>query len=161
MTYGNSGIELASTHGLEGPLGSNQFLPQGYFDAGFPDDIPGSFDDAEIVFRGLATSTGRITASNVAAGQAGLLYAPGDTFTVNTGDGLAAGVVDTAGGGGNVLTYHLTAQGTTYPVSAGVATTTTSGAGSGLKLDITAIQSVADGDGPIWITIPYIVVDLH
>ncbi len=147
-------------------IGTDYFWPNGEWDS--IDDTLGvvaKFENKAWILtadpESESPSTGRITASNVTAGQAGLLYAPGDTFTINTGDGLAAGVVDTVGGGGNVLTYHLTAQGTTYPVSAGVATTTTSGVGSGLQLDITAIQSVADGDGSIWLTIPYIVVDLH
>lgn len=141
---------------LNSALGTDNSSTQ-YFGVEFASGVKSSFDNKGLQFIGDPSSTGRITASNVTAGNAGMLYAPGDTFTVNTGDVDAAGVVDTVGVGGDVLTFHLSAQGTLYSVAGGNATTATSGAGTGLQIDITAIQSVADGDGTLTLTIPYIV----
>lgn len=72
--------------------------------------------------------------------SAGTGYAANDTFTVNGGGTLAAGVVDTVGAAGDVLTYHLTSGGDTYAAVANVDTTATSGTGTGFQIDITAVD---------------------
>lgn len=82
-----------------------------------------------------ATQISNIVSSVLNAGGTG--YAPGDTFTVNVGSGNA-GVVDTVDGGGAVLTYHLTADGTEATTTTGAASTATSGIGTGLTLNIVA-----------------------
>lgn len=141
----------------DGLINSDQFAPLA-FTASEPGGATTLFSNKALVILAVPGSQGRITASVLADG--GALYAPGDTFTVDTGIGNAAGVVDTVDGGGAVLTYHLTAQGTAYTVSSANATTATTGIGTGLTIDITGIQTVSGGDGSVTITLPYIVIDL-
>lgn len=63
-------------------------------------------------------------------------YAVGDTFNINgTGTG-GTGKVTTVGVGGAVTTIIVTNGGTGYNVATGVGTTATSGAGTGLRVDI-------------------------
>ncbi len=107
------------------------------------------------LFGGGDDSSGAILANVLNAG--GLGYAPADTFTISGGLVLATGVVDTVGGGGAVLTYHLTAHGAGYVPAAGVATTATSGGGAGLTININTVTP-ANGTARIWIL--YLVLDL-
>lgn len=104
---------------------------------------------------------GAIVTSAVAAGGAG--YAPGDTGTITDISSDAAYVVDTVGGGGSVLTYHLTNPGTLPGYSTEdnpLPTTPTSGAGDGnFTVNITAITTPIDGD--LYITVLYQILDLH
>jgi hypothetical protein len=71
---------------------------------------------------------------------AGTGYAAGDQGTVNGGGTgtLAFYVVDTVDGGGGVLTYHLIDPGQGYATGTGIATTATTGAGTGFTIDITS-----------------------
>jgi hypothetical protein len=106
---------------------------------------------------------GNIAASVLNMG--GTLSAMGDTFSVDGGNGDATGVVDTVGGGGAVLTYHLDNQGTGYASTVGNTTTPTSGLGMGLTIDTTAAAgsgltvstTVTQGDGTLLVTIWYTV----
>jgi len=81
-------------------------------------------------------TVGSILTSSINGGGAD--FAVNDTFTVDGGDGLAAGVVDSVDGGGAILTYHLTATGSGYSVGA-TTLTATSGIGTGAGLDILTI----------------------
>lgn len=75
------------------------------------------------------------------AGAAGTGYAVGDTVTPTQGGSSNAKlVVLTVGGGGNVLTLGTTVgnQGTGYALATALPTTT-SGAGTGLEVDITVL----------------------
>ncbi len=96
---------------------------------------------------------GRIATSSLNA--AGLGYAPGDTFGVDFGNTDATGVIDTVGVGGAVLTYHIVDKGSNYFKHVGRSTTATTGIGTGFKITISAVQTVAGGDGTIILSIPY------
>lgn len=99
---------------------------------------------------------GPIVTSTLAAGGAG--YAPGDVGTIDF-DGIAAYVVDTVGALGTVLTYHLTNVGVGYDtISNPLDTTATTGVGTGLTLNVTAIPP-ADGD--LYVTTLYRVFAFH
>lgn len=88
-------------------------------------------------------STGSVLTSDLSSGGAD--YALGDTFTIDGGDGTAAGEVDTVDGGGAVLTYHLTSGGDGYAVGSGYSTTATTGIGTGFTLDILTLTVTATG----------------
>lgn len=89
---------------------------------------------------------GPIAASNVDVAGAGSGYAPGDTGTIQGGATDAAYVVDTVDGGGGVLTYHLTDDGTGWGVGDGYLTTVTTGGGDGaLTIDVTEITPTGTG----------------
>lgn len=66
----------------------------------------------------------------------GLGYVVGDQFTVNGGGVLAVGQVLAVDGFGGVTNYALLNLGQGYSVAAGVATTATSGVGTGFKINI-------------------------
>lgn len=108
------------------------------------------------------THVGNITSSTLNAG--GLGYAPGDAFSILNDAVNATGAVDTVGAAGVVLTYHLVLQGAGFTSASGVATTTT-GAGTGLTLDITAGEgsgltvdlTVQPGDGTLTVTTWYVI----
>jgi hypothetical protein len=90
--------------------------------------------------------SGPIASSVLDSGGTG--YAIGDSFTVNGGVGtpLATGLVDAVSGGigtGPVTRYHLIENGVSYNVGVGQATTATSGSGTGLTINISAITSDA------------------
>lgn len=70
-------------------------------------------------------------------------YVVADTFTVNGGDTLATGQVVTVDGSGAVLTYLITDPGTDYEVGTNVATTHTSGSGTGFTINISTVSSTA------------------
>ena len=75
-------------------------------------------------------------------------YSVGSTFTVNnpiTGAVLATGVVTALDAPSRVLTYTLTGNGSLYQTGTGIATTTTSGGGAGLTIDILSITPGASG----------------
>lgn len=76
-----------------------------------------------------------------ALNMAGTGYNVGDTFSVNTGDGNAVGVVDStaSGPGTGVATYHLTNNGTAYVPNINTATTTLTGGGAGFTIDISTV----------------------
>ena len=84
-------------------------------------------------------SYGVILTTSLGVGGAG--YAPGDTGTVNTGNGQATYVVNTVAAGA-VVTYTITFGGQKYAVAAGVATTdggTQPGVGAGFTINILTI----------------------
>lgn len=88
---------------------------------------------------------------------AGLLYAPGDTGTIDpSNNGSATYTINTVGGGGAVATYTITTPGSGYVVANAVATDT-SGTGSGFKVNITAINK---GNGSLITTVFYGIVQL-
>jgi|GEM_PF-3083857 len=78
-----------------------------------------------------------IGASTLAAGGTG--YIVGDTGTVNTGSVLATYTVNTVSGGA-VTSYTINTIGSGYSIANGVATTKTSGSGSGFTINITTLQ---------------------
>jgi len=95
--------------------------------------------------------TGPIVTSSVASGGTG--YAIGNTGNLNFGG--AQYVVDSVNGSGAVLTYHLTNTGlpTGYNTTNNpVATTATSGSGTGFTLNV---LSIPPADGEIDLTIFY------
>lgn len=102
--------------------------------------------------------TGPILTDSLSNGGAD--FAPGDTFTVNNslGGTLAAGEVDTVDGGGAILTYHRTSNGTLYPVGQPSLTATT-GIGTGAEINIDTITPLTDGVGRV--TVLYYVFDLR
>jgi hypothetical protein len=90
--------------------------------------------------------TGSILTTAVNAPGTG--YAPGDTGTVvNPLAGTTAlYAIDTVDGGGGVLTFHLTNNGTQYSVATGVGTTVTAGGGDGaFAIDVNTITPLSDG----------------
>lgn len=120
-------------------------------------DVSAIFNNQPLYFTSQG-GTGRITASTLNTG--GLGYAPGDTFTVDGDAGDATGIVNTVGALGVVTDYSVTDGGHSYPIGGGVTTTATTGIGTGLTINITAIQSVANGNGDLILTLAYIVIDL-
>lgn len=102
---------------------------------------------------------GTIVTSNVHAGGAGLLYAPGDTGGINSAGVVPANyTIDTVGAGGAVLTYHLTNGGSGSPISSNVGTFTSTGSGDGnFAIDITAITP---GNGSASVTLFYTIQTL-
>lgn len=100
---------------------------------------------------------GAIATSNITAGHAGLLYAPGDTFTDNV-IGASIAVVDTVSVGGVVTSYHFTNPGYALSVGNGQSTSVLTGSGDGnLQIDITAITP---GDGTGSVTVIYTTITL-
>lgn len=91
--------------------------------------------------------------------DAGVLYAVNDTITLVNDYAAtpAVLVVDSVGGGGEVLTYHLTDNGTGYIVSA-YSQDLTSGIGSGFILTVDTITPLSDGTARL--TVLYYVMDL-
>jgi hypothetical protein len=86
------------------------------------------------------TARKKIATSSLAVGGTG--YAIGNTFTVNTGTTLATGTV-TGVSSGIVTTYTLNTFGAGYVVASAVATTATSGSGTGLTINV---LTVAEND---------------
>lgn len=103
------------------------------------------------------TATGGILTASVNAGGTG--YAAGDLGTIHTGTGDAVYQVDTVSAGA-VATFHLNWGGNgVYAVANAVATSTTTGAGSGFKVNILTIQSTnltSFGTGTITYTFPQV-----
>lgn len=122
-----------------------------------------SINQTNAVQRAITVSEGTYDAGTVGSINASVINAPGlgyaanDTFTVDTGDGLAAGIVDTVGALGIVTSYHLTSNGQNYVVGVGVATTATSGVGIGFTLDI---QSITPGNGTMRVIVVYVVNEI-
>jgi len=119
-----------------------------------PTCIPGKFISCSggtgtgcyLNITGIAGSLYGIAASNVHVGAAGTGYNIGDTGTVQTGTISATYVVDTVSAGA-VATYHFTSVGAGYIIANAVATSSTSGAGSGFQIDITGLGGgYAPGD---------------
>ena len=72
---------------------------------------------------------------------AGTGYAVNDTFTVNGGTGLATGYVTSIGGGGAATGINIILLGSGYSVGTNIATTATSGSGSGMTVNISAVYA--------------------
>jgi len=130
-------------------FGSPRCAPGGALDDGTTIDslmqsaVVASTDGSRVltVEAATAASGGDLTAAVLNAGGSG--YAPGDTGTIQLGNGDAAYEIDTVDGGGAVLTFHITAAGSGYTTGTNVGTTTTSGAGDGLfTVDTTAAAIV-------------------
>jgi len=107
---------------------------------------------------------GPITSSSLGAGGSG--YAPGDTGTVSgAGSADATYTVNTVNGGGAVLTYTLTSQGTNYSAQSGVSTTVSTGGGNGaFTVNVLSdagsgatfnILTVTEGNGSLDVVIAY------
>lgn len=77
-------------------------------------------------------------------GTPGSGYAVGDTFSINGGTG-GTGIVTGIGPAGIVITFNVVNGGTGYSIASGVATTTLTGAGSGLIVNITSLLTPATG----------------
>lgn len=97
--------------------------------------IEGSNDGANFNQVGVPV-TFLFASGSAAAG--GIGYAPGDTGTISGGDGTATYMVLDIGAGGTVLTVSASG-GTGYSTSKFNATMATSGAGTGLRLNIIAV----------------------
>jgi hypothetical protein len=80
-----------------------------------------------------------IASSSLNTGGTG--WTVGNTFTVNTGNGDATGIVNTVSGSA-VATYTITNTGSGYVTGTGVATTHTSGTGTGLTIDISGTAAI-------------------
>ncbi len=91
-----------------------------------------------LTFASPAAASGGVVATSV-VNAPGSGYAPGDTGAFAAGNGDALYVIDTVDGGGGVLTFHRSADGTLYPTASGVATSVSTGTGDGaFTVDITA-----------------------
>lgn len=103
-------------------------------------------------------TNGGVATSAITAGNAGVGYAIGDTGFMDGGNSDCTYIVNTVGGGGNVLTYTITAPGTNYAVST-ANTTETGGAqpgvGTGLELDI---LTITQGNGSARVVFYYSVI---
>lgn len=86
-------------------------------------------------------------------------YAVNDTGTINGGDSNAAYVVDAVDGGGAVTDYHLTANGADYAPSDHVATTATSGVGTGFQINIETVTPV--GEGQSYLSLTFSIINVH
>ncbi len=117
---------------------------------------PGTLKNLPLMLQGGNDQQGgQIAITTLNAG--GLLYAANDTGTIDPNNNASATYkVLTVGGGGNVLTYQITAPGNGYAV-ANALDTDTSGAGSGFKVNITSINK---GDGSLIVTPFYGIVRL-
>lgn|GEM_PF-6374732 len=106
---------------------------------------------------GVATATaappvGAIAVTSLNAGGAG--YAPGDLVWIWTGDHNAHVAIDTVGGGGAVLTYHLVSgDGTGYAVAIGDPTQTDTGVGVGFTINILAVDTYPASAAAVTISI--------
>jgi hypothetical protein len=117
--------------------------------------LPGS-DNKAVQLTGADFHGGPIVTSTRGAGGAG--YAANDTGTLQDGNFDATYKVLTVDGGGAVLTYSLTAAGSSYVVANGVTTATGGaqpGAGVGFTINITAVQN---GDGTLKVTTFYSII---
>lgn len=84
--------------------------------------------------------TDGVNTVSITGGNAGSGYAPTDFVQLSgAGDSNALFTIDTVGGGGTVLTGHISSIGSGYSVASGVTTTAQSGIGTGLELDILTI----------------------
>jgi hypothetical protein len=102
-------------------------------------------------------NTGPILTASVTSGNAGTGYAPGDQFTINTGDNNNTCTVDTVDGGGGVLTFTINTSGQGNQPSTGNATTVNSGGGDGtLEVDI---LTVGQPNGTATLTLLYYLVN--
>lgn len=101
--------------------------------------------------------TGPILTAQVTSGNAGTGYAPGDQFTVNTGDESNTCTVDTVNGGGGVLTFTINSGGQGNQPSTGNSTSVESGSGDGtLEVDI---LTVGQPNGTATLTLLYYLVN--
>lgn len=118
-----------------------------------------ALDNQPLVACGLVSdfvSGGAVATSNLHAGGGGTGYAPGDTGGFN--DCTALYTIDTVGGGGDVLTYHLTNTGYECPIISNEGTFTNDGTGDGnFTVDIATVNP---GNGSGTITILYTIATL-
>lgn len=109
----------------------------------------GKFVQQYYVYSGPCILTGAIRAIAITSGHTGTGYVTGDTGTVNGGSPLATYRVVASGGAvtGIVLTQppFSAPYGSGYTVVNGVATTATSGVGTGLEVNVTGIYSGTAG----------------
>lgn len=118
---------------------------------------PSTFENQALYFTAADDfAAGAVLTSSLAAGGTG--YSIGDTGTINSGDFNAAYTIDTVGGSGNVLTYHLTNGGAQNVPTSAVATTVVTGGGDGAFT--VNILTTAIGDGAASLIISYIVITL-
>ena len=94
---------------------------------------------------------GPIHTATVHGGDGGSGYVTGNTFTINGGSVLATGTVTASGG--VVSSVTLTSYGQGYAPGMGVATTATSGVGTGLILDTVLSYTGAIGSSGSPVTI--------
>jgi hypothetical protein len=157
----NAGVRLEYDN--LGPFGSTLVLPNDFFETVGGNNI-GVFTlpFGEVSVASLGSTNLPLTlVANVACGPilsasldvGGSGYAPGDTGTITSGGADATYVVDTVDGGGAVLTFHLSGNGSHYEVSTGNATSVDTGGGDGgFTIDI---GSVTLGNGTARATICY------
>ncbi len=125
------------------------------------------------LFRGsqvIAPASGDAGIRAAVVNDGGLGYAPGDTVSVDAYTGSVL-TVATVGALGVVTGLTLTTLGSSGAAGSAQATTALTGGGTGLlvdttvlgsgaTIDITAVQPLANGDGAVVITIPYIEVSV-
>lgn len=100
---------------------------------------------------------GSIASASVST--SGLLYAPGDTGEVTSGQGDATYTVLTIGGGGEVLTFSIDTPGIGYVLGAGQATLVSTGAGDGaFTISVDSLSN--ESAGTLVIDMLYRVIDL-
>jgi len=85
---------------------------------------------------------GDIVSASITAGHAGTKYAVGNTGTIAGGAAPLATYKVTAVTGGAVTAFTITYSGSGYTVQNGVATTATSGTGTGFEVNITSVQTL-------------------
>lgn len=105
-------------------------------------------------------SAAGVITSGVVEPYGGFAYAPGDTTFPDSGGGHPVITIDTVDANGSILTMTITSKGVDQTLGV-KPQDSTSGVGVDVLINFTAIQSVADGDGTLTLTVPYIVVTLQ
>lgn len=86
---------------------------------------------------------GELTTANITIAAAGTKYKAGDTGTITGGTGTLATYTVSTVTGGAVQTLTISYPGTGYVSGTNIGTTATSGGGTGLKLNITAVSAAS------------------
>lgn len=130
------GIETANNSGFAFGVNSDQWQggriggPVGLFDFG-----TNKFTWKQLDFEGNASSTGKILYAQVSDFNLGSGYNVGDTFRPTGGGGNAVFTV-TSVSSGAVTAFAITTPGTGYSNTLNSGTTTLTGSGSGLQIDV-------------------------
>ncbi len=131
------GAKITNSSGYAFGVNSDQWNggrisgPIGLWDSG-TDKVSYSYLD----FENNQSSTGAILYTGPDGNNAGLGYVVGDTVRPAGGDSTAVFTVTGIGTGGYVAALTVTTPGTTYSNAQSVATTTLTGIGSGLRVDL-------------------------
>jgi hypothetical protein len=163
--YNESGTVIYAPSGGTFPPGSDALLVDGATPVTVftPNpvssyDVSGACIGKSLVFSAESVyNAGPILTAQVTSGNAGTGYAPGDQFTVESGDNNNTCTVDTVDGGGGVLTFTINTGGQGNQPSTGNGTTVNSGSGDGtLEVDI---LTVGQPNGSATLTLLYYLVN--